>query len=463
MLLQLIDRLHANFSPFSRCVWETPFLVREPSFTPLPDLPLEIWLEIFQFATHVYGTSTIEPLDPFTVKTPGNILVTNTPNTSMRTKCVLVSVNRAWRRMALQILYQHIVIRSPLRATLVLQTLREAPEYGYWTRHIEIYTHARGSNSLPFLQTVHRILQYCSRLRMLSASWRFPLPKEFLAAVSVSCSSSLQGLYWDEQKYLRSLDHAPLNFLGSFKALHILDLRNFVGDSTSDDSRPVLQNVKHLILSNRGPNIFIASLFTLPTVHTLTMYTVVDGQVPDAVQITKLLKAHGSTLTNVHLPSPSNTSDPQAPELTVETRTTGIHVPPALFLQLCPNLDTISFSANSPLMGDCSHTTLRRVALYSVRSDKLYPKPSRSKRRNASATSPGGPSSLHFSLAVNHLRSLTRESFPALETVRTAGFLVSAAADSDSQIKDVFISWREHFERDGVDFQDGEGVVWVYE
>ena len=50
---------------------------------------------------------------------------------------------------------------------------------------------------------------------------------------------------------------------------------------------------------------------------------------------------------------------------------------------------------------------------------------------------------------------------PALETVRTAGFLVDTS--TDGLARDIFIWWTERFEYMGVDLVDGEGVIWMYE
>ena len=49
---------------------------------------------------------------------------------------------------------------------------------------------------------------------------------------------------------------------------------------------------------------------------------------------------------------------------------------------------------------------------------------------------------------------------PALETVRSAGFLVDTS--TDNLARDIFIWWTEKFEEAGIDLQDGEGVVWMY-
>ncbi|KAJ7502381.1 hypothetical protein B0H11DRAFT_1988326 [Mycena galericulata] len=445
-----LDHFYNILFPFT-CLWATESPT--PILRPLPDLPLEIWLEIFQWSTYVYAS--IEPMDPFTVKhAPTDVMGANTPILSMRTKCALVGVCHSWRRIAIQILYQHIVIRSPSRAALILQVLRDShsakSNYGHWTRHVSLYTHARGVSNIRFLQNVFRILQYCHRLRMLSATWRIVVPREFLDAVSTLYGPSLQGLYWDEQKYSNlEKTHASLNFLASFRSLRVLDLRNFVGDgllTRIESSPPTLPCLNHVILSNHGPNISVATALELPSLHTLTLQSLVSHPIRVDL-ITKLLEVHGASLTTVHLPSPSSGSDTSEP---TQPRTPMQHIPPSLFLHpgVCPNLETFTFGANSPAIvfepsptETYTHPSLRRIALYTVRAEALYP----SKGPNETQT---------------HLRSFTRAAYPSLEMVRTANFIVDA--DADSLVKDVFIWWSERFERDGVDFQDGEGVVWIY-
>ncbi|KAF7376602.1 hypothetical protein MSAN_00076800 [Mycena sanguinolenta] len=451
-MLRVLTHIDGFVSPFT-CLWATTFPVRSRHVkVPLPDLPLEIWLEIFQWSTYFHGATTIGGMDPFTVQHSPTDVMGNTPILSLRTKCALVQVCRLWRRIAIQIQYQHIVIRSPSRAALILQVLRdshsEKSNYGYWTRHIEVFTHARGSSDIRFLQTLFRIFQYCPRLRMLSATWRIVVPREFLDAVSTLYGSTLQGLNWDEQKHSLEKTHASLNFLASFKFLRILDLRHFVGDGllSGEGLEPAtLPSLKHIILSNQGCNIAAATALELPALHTLTLQTLI-GYSPRIDLVTKLLARHGASLITVHLPSPSSGSESEHSQPRIPSQ----HIPPSLFLSpgVCPNLDTISFGANSPpftyeptVMEPHAHPSLRRIALLSVRADALYP----SKGPNETQT---------------HLRSFTRAAYPQLEMVRTAGFLVDA--DTDSLVKDVFIWWSERFERDGVDFQDGEGVVWMY-
>ena len=100
-----------------------------------------------------------------------------------------------------------------------------------------------------------------------------------------------------------------------------------------------------------------------------------------------------------------------------------------------------SASPGPPL--EAPHLALRRVGIRGLGVGQLYP----NKPTHAQA----------------HLAALAayRAFFPALELVRTLGFLVGTSTDPFAP--DVFIWWTERFERVGVDLQDGEGVVWMLE
>ncbi|RDB25223.1 hypothetical protein Hypma_007925 [Hypsizygus marmoreus] len=449
----VLSLLHGFLNPFT-CSFSTPSPTPRQIMRPLPDLPLEIWLEIFQFATYVQQHATIVPLDPFTPKrVSNNVMGINTPSLSTRTKLSLVLVCRSWRAVAVQMLYDYVVIRSPARANALLAVLlnsaqisstnRHTPSYGQWTRHIEIYTHARGADELRFLQTLFRIFQLCPKLRMLSGTWIHSLPTEFLDAISKLYGPSLQGMYWNDRSITMlppstTLEHAP-NFLGSFKSLRVLDLRGYWGHTFSilKSSPPMLPRLQDLILSTSPRSLQAATALVLPSLRNLTLKTSVAGTEDMLVQF---LKVHGSSLTSIDLPSPAADSDPE-PD-TSQLRRTAFHLNPDIFLQddLCPNLETLTFPTTSPpLSPDIKHP-LRRIGLRGVRADGLYP----DKETGTKV----------------HLMSFTSSHYPNLEVIRTIGFLVEA--DTDSLIKDIFIWWVEKFEKQGVDFLDGEGVLWAY-
>jgi len=361
--------------------------------------------------------------------------------------------------MTIQILYEYVVIRSPARAAALLSILRSSQVssadrgdhqshnegYGQWTKHIEIYTHARGTNELHYLQTLFYIFQACPNLRVLSGMWNHILPVEFLSAISKLYGRSLQGLYWNE---FCPIDHLPVatpQFVASFQSLRVLDLRNFVGHAISDQPgecfpRPSLPKLQDLIISTSPQSLTLATALSLPALRNLTVKAAVSGEPPFEL-LTAFLKEHGSTLVSVDISSPSSDSDPE-PD-TALFRRNAPHVNPDIFLQpdLCPNLVSLAFPTTSPPLSGHVHRSLRRIGLRGVRAESLYP--------DKKTTTRG------------HLMSFTPSRYPNLELVRTVGFLVDA--DTDFLIRDIFIWWVERFEKQGIDFLDGEGVLWAYD
>ncbi|PBK95422.1 hypothetical protein ARMGADRAFT_799826 [Armillaria gallica] len=446
--------------PFQCLFMTTPMRTSDQEYRkPLPRLPPEIWLEIFQFATYTYHS--IAPMDPFTRKRiSNNAMGPNTPLLAQQTKRALVLVCQSWRQIATLILYHHIVVLSPSRATMILYALQRhsyalevandksskvrvrISEYGRYVRHLEIYTHSRKAESPRYLETLFRIFQYCPNLRILDGTWNHPLPVEFIIAVTKLYGATLRELYWQDQK---DASMVTPTHLACFQALRVLDLRDYSGCDTnvSNAGGPTLPLVDHLILSTRDTSLGVATDLQFPRLTKLTLRTPATESVDSDRAITHFLDVHGSRITAVDLPSPSPDSDPDPISVRQVARTLA-HVKPALFLKsgVCPNLDTLTFAVTAPIITLADpHPTLRRVGLRDIRVDGLYPD------KNCNTKS--------------HLASFTRNMFPNLETVRTVGFLVEA--ETDPMAEDVFIWWSEKFESDGIDFQDGQGVVWAYE
>ncbi|EAU91087.2 hypothetical protein CC1G_03255 [Coprinopsis cinerea okayama7 len=464
----ILNRSLDVIDPF-KCVFTVPMAIQqEHPKKPPPELPPELWLEIFQFATYVHRSASIKPLDPFAVqrisRTP---MAANTPALALFTKLALVQVCKAWRKATLPMLYEHIVIRSPSRAQMILNVLRgsrgsvaspsQSPGrsvgYGSWTRHIEVLTHSRGSGRLSYLQTIFSIFQQCPNIRILSGIWTRPLPEEFLTAVTKLYGPSLEGLYWSEAMDMPHSNPvmspaATFRLLASFRTLRILDLRHVTPKNGASEpynldcteSSTVLPFVENLIVSSHRRSLDIASRLSLPRLQNLTIKTPLRDTI-DYHKLRKFLAAHGSALVSVDLPSPSpdNELEPDSSFLRREVT----HINPELFLDpdTCPNLNSISFPVTSPVpqTSDKPHPCLRRIGLRGVRADLLYPdKPS---------------------LLVDHLRTITDKRYPNLVVVQTIGYLVEADCDN---IKKVFPWWVERFEEMGIDLLDGEGVLWLF-
>ncbi|KAF9050091.1 hypothetical protein BJ165DRAFT_1414095 [Panaeolus papilionaceus] len=411
-------------------------------------LPPEIWLEIFQFATYVHASSSMKPLDPFRPRRAvTNAMGANSYAISMKTKRSLVLVSHWWRHLALPILYEHIVVRSPSRATKIVRVLEDSRRisdssslsqtesvqlgYGEWTRHIEIYTYARGSEDIEYLKKVFRVMRCCPNLRFLSGIWIHQLPREFLAVITQLYTSSnlFTGIYWNDVNPKNISDTfctlSSPEFLASFQSLRILDLRHFVGEDPAlrDPllSSPTLPHVQDLILSTYPRSLQAATILNLPSLRNLTLRTP-DWRPGHELLLNDFLRRHGPSLVTVDLLSPSPDNEPE-PDTTLSRRT-------ATHPDVCPNLATLIFPVTSPQLTSSSHPNLRRIGLRGVRPDGLFPeKPSSTK---------------------DHLMAITSDKYPSIELVQTISFLVEFDGDSFS---------KDRFEADGIDFRDGEGPV----
>jgi hypothetical protein len=413
-------------------------------------LPLEIWLEIFEFATYVHQAATIRPLDPFTPKRITDASSANTQaalRLAMRTKLALVLVSRSWRQATMHLLYEHLLIRNPARATAISQVLEETSGYGRWTRHIEIHTFSRGAGDIRYLQTLFRIFHHCPNIKILSGTWIYRLPIQFLDGLSKIYGPSLSALYWKERNDGPPESYNPLStpeFLGSFRSLRVLDIRHFVGaDPWSRPGcirAPILPLLEDLIISTHPRSLSTATILQLPSLRNLILRTPTYDERSEALLIS-FLKVHGPSLVSVDLPSPSPDSEPEM-DSTISRRVHS-HINPDIFLNPdhCPILESISFPVTSPPLAPQNHSAIRRIGLHGVRSDGLYPDKQ--------------------SMTRDHLMAMTSDKYPELELIQTVGYFVDADK-SDELIKDIFIWWVEKFEEVGIDFLDGEGVLWAY-
>ncbi|PPQ87437.1 hypothetical protein CVT25_008173 [Psilocybe cyanescens] len=377
----------------------------------------------------------------------------NSPSLAMRTKLALILVSKAWRRIALQILYRHLEVRSLVRAHLILKTLQQSvsnqESYGRWTRHVEVFTFTRNTNDIKYLHAIYKILELCPELRIFSGNWTRPLHIDFLNGVARLLGPSLPALYWKDTK----LEEAPQrpkfltattpDFLGSFQMLRTLDLRHFWGSNPttwSQLSRPNLPFLKDLVLSMRPESLKVATFLAMPSLQNLTLQTS-DWDFESEKLLTSFLNTHGASITAVDLHVSADYES--QPRNAIRGRISA-HIPVELFLSqdVCPILDTITFPATSPPIAPHVHPTLRRIGLRGGKMEGLYP---------------DKPSDLR-----DHLMAINLDKYPRLELIQIIGFLVDA--HTDTLVRDIFIWWVERFEKEmGVTFLDGEAVLWQYD
>ncbi|KAF9063399.1 hypothetical protein BDP27DRAFT_1335180 [Rhodocollybia butyracea] len=390
------------------------FTSRRPAF---PELPVEILSEIFQFATYLPESESFMPLDPFTPQiTSISALGPNTAISALRTKSSIVLVCREWWNIATPVLYRHLAVRSPQRALQILSALEphsRAPEaatslipfptnYGQHTRYLEVYTHSRGCDTLGYLKLVCQIIQYCPNLRNIRGCWRYRLPPGFLDFISRMCGPTLQGISWVAESRFPEIT----NFFGSFQSLRVLDVSGNMFEEGHSPSKGffVLPLVHDLIVSTRTESLLLASSISMPNLHKLVLRVTLESTTSLSNNMAAFLNDI-RTFLNVN----------GAPLRTLHIITPlDFHRP---FL-VCMSLETVVFNVN--FTPKFQHPSVRRVGLYGVIL---------------------GPEKFDNKNTISCLRTL---------------------AHSHGSSPDDFIHWSEKFERQGVDFQDGAGVVWLY-
>jgi len=190
-----------------------------------------------------------------------------------------------------------------------------------------------------------------------------------------------------------------------------------------------LPQVEHLVLSVDANTLTVATAIDLPVLSRVTLLSL---RKYGEVALRCFLCVHGSNITYLDL-SETGTDG----SLYMNTHDISTFLKP----DGCPNLLDLVYHMQYPPMEPLSHPhkSLRRIGLCGV--DKA----------------------LLRGAVKRHFQTFHRGTFPVLEVVRTVGFLVVHAdrADYPDGTKDTFIGWVEEFEEDGVDLQDGEGVVWI--
>ncbi|KAM5533206.1 hypothetical protein V8D89_013162 [Ganoderma adspersum] len=458
-------------------------------------LPPELWLEIFRYATHVPRARSISPGDPFVPERPVDyVWGMNSPIASMRTKCTLVRVCRAWRSIATELLFEHVVLSSPRRLDIFYRTLLESHKelkktesgehevvigqgYGQRVRHLEVQRWMRAGHAQSFWQAVVRIVSFCSRLRVLSGLWQEPLPEGFLPVLAQYLPPTLEEIYWQQDSVLIAVKELPLlttSMLASFPAIRVLDLRKICVLDAERSLQHVtfgslsLPNVRYLALPT-CPFLFrYASKQDLPALHHLVLDAAGAPRTVYAPLATKelanFLERHGENLRTVEL-LPSNTQS---------LRPGPISVAAFLAPNACPNLETLVFDCREKVLSVTHDALMRHTPRDTSQQQQQQPQQPHAPGQTASAADPapavvnlayfhaGSPSlplldAPHTSLRRVGLRGVGISKLYPNRPAQAQAHLEALAAYR------VLFPALEVFERVGVDLQDGEGVAWMLE
>lgn len=368
-------------------------------------IPPEVWFEIFKWATSTPRAKRFEPVDAFEPQyAVTSVYGVNTPILSMRVKCTLVRVCRAWYSLSVPLLYEYVVLNSTPRAQRLLRTIQDSKRraeeasgqsvsYARWIQHVHIPTCTRCSRNMDFWQWLLVLLERCTNLQFLSTTLFHPLPGGFPVAIQRHVGRTLTGLSLavDDVK-----DHVSPNtvfgarnmlsstILHGFQNLRILDLsklklrpfRPRTGrqapelDINTMDNRMIWSLLENSHNAELG-NLTLPRLTTLMIPYTTTMlWFACTLELPD---LRHLIIRAGPSEVNLHLASEmflaKHGSGIRTLELCSDAQSA---VDVTRFLQpgVCPNLDTLVYDvrdsgiALDPSVAPCENSAHLRSDIF---------------------------------------------------------------------------------------------------
>ncbi|KAF8625196.1 hypothetical protein AX15_005501 [Amanita polypyramis BW_CC] len=345
----------------------------------MPQLPIEIWLEIFQWATGSLDFCTLSHYAPFQTlsaagdKRDGGIL---------KIKRNLSLVCRQWKELTAELLYKDIrIVRGVEDLKTALQTLTsDGNTYGCWVQRVTLpfSSTITGPHESSTTATSIHILKLCSKIRILVRPQYLVHNLQFQSEAQIVSFPSLERLEW----------------------WHNNDAERSGGINSLTVVLSMAPNLTYLFIGGLAGHARITPrLVSLPQL-TILRLRIVDGLLLHQIMHNWTLPSLEHIILDTPGLSAQNLSmiwDSLGPQLrTVEF---GKHHrfllngPILPCLQGCPRLEEINYFALFTMSARLteSHYTLRRVGLHAD--------------VNSSLTEPGSAWSLlehHFNVLLSH-------------------------------------------------------------
>ncbi|KAH7922493.1 hypothetical protein BV22DRAFT_1017168 [Leucogyrophana mollusca] len=207
---------------------------------PLPRFPPELWLKIFALATNVPGLLSYR--DPSQSDLPHTLTKQREHDLlkkSLVTKRSLVRVCRAWHDLAIEFLYQSVIIArvetlSSLHGTL-MRSAQVAPyppsvgSLGWWTRRLDVIIQDDRCEASDYALLAEIIRHFCN-LTIITLSmpmlpyrdcWLRQLPTPVVTSLAETCGPSLR-VFDCSESILRPCREDLMTLLGAASNLRIL-------------------------------------------------------------------------------------------------------------------------------------------------------------------------------------------------------------------------------------------------
>jgi hypothetical protein len=289
--------------------------------TPVYILPPEVWSAVFLFATGtppLMDTSPIPPLIPDYSGTTG--LPYQRKCCHIEDKISLSLVCKLWNRLALEVLYEYISIRSDKALYALLHVLernsyattapttpgsaRHGPEW--YVKHMSLYLNG-WQNSSSVVNDLDYLLDLCPDIRILSINettdFAFGLSKESVASRAPSLRCCRIG--WRDN-YVPSNCPALLKELGQYAILEILHLeycdRAYLFPQEAL-SFPLLHTLVLEFRMRSSPLLKLISAWNLPVLSSLTLSFEDFERLDHRSDLETVIRLLGSNLTAFEIDS----------------------------------------------------------------------------------------------------------------------------------------------------------------
>lgn len=380
------------------------------------DMPNELWLHVFGFATFVPGVLDIASEDPFQASLPYGLSrpmysdtqldsVRRDVRTSIAFGLQLTLVSKRWHDIFIARLYRHLHIRSHRHLDALIhklarpQELKSHPFSSPWplgslVRRLDLAITDvpwRHGGSVNFLSQVERLFEHLPQLKILEISWSVENPVssrqslqagrkiqptlDFWETVSSFCGGSLRRL--DQTRTLSesfppALGMRPRDFFQFFPRIQTVNLPVGIAfgpycwscDATSHPPE-TLQSNAYLVLQiqiiSEPCRCDLHSVTAQPPPFPSLTTAIVSGDILrfGTSTTSRFIRLQGPLLTTVYLTGSISPLEPQYPSFASSLQTLGQH---------CPRLSRLVLALQNMLDGLGEPTVLNERRLDIIRS-----------------------------------------------------------------------------------------------
>ncbi|KAI0321093.1 hypothetical protein OF83DRAFT_1101521 [Amylostereum chailletii] len=278
-------------------------------------LPPELWLYVFEIASHVPEELDSDFQDPFVDPTSTSVLRLMDPKKSTPPLIKAVSrrrgltlVCRAWCRLATPLLYRTIVIVQWVQVPKLSRTLsksygsevsQDTPALGHWTRRLDLLTSDPEitvdlEELAPIIaSTPHLVILHLSPLRVCMRP-----PTKLFHALRDSCNTSLQKLTWPLWPGIPCMRDDYSDMINACQPLRTLCYGPWRRTDACTFSTPSLPELRFLSIAENCDSHSPAESHLFPS---LTQVFLLYSRQLDASCLRSFLQVHSATLTTAYV------------------------------------------------------------------------------------------------------------------------------------------------------------------